>query len=175
MSIILQNLAQLKALFEKQWESIVGNCDEFLYLGGNEQSTHKYVSELLGKETLDTNTYGKSSGRNGNYSTNYQISGRELMTPDEVRMLDNRFALLFIRGERPVMDEKFNLMRHPNVNGTADGKAKPFRHGATPPASASLVFDGEIDPAALPEPIAPDGEFELLSEEDLEQWIVDSE
>ena len=68
---------RLKALFEKQWESIVGNCDEFLYLGGNEQSTHKYVSELLGKETIDTNTYGKSSGRSGNYSTNYQISGRE--------------------------------------------------------------------------------------------------
>ncbi len=175
VSIILQNLAQLKALFEKQWESIVGNCDEFLYLGGNEQSTHKYVSELLGKETLDTNTYGKSSGRNGNYSTNYQISGRELLTPDEVRMLDNRFALLFIRGERPVMDEKFDLMRHPNVNGTADGKAEPYRHGATPPASASLAFDGEIDPATLPEPIAPDGEFELLSEEDLEERFTNKE
>ena len=104
VSIILQNLAQLKALFEKQWESIVGNCDEFLYLGGNEQSTHKYVSELLGKETIDTNTYGKSSGRSGNYSTNYQNSGRELLTPDEVRMLDNKYALLFIRGERPVQD-----------------------------------------------------------------------
>ena len=97
VSIILQNLAQLKALFEKQWESIVGNCDEFLYLGGNEQSTHKYVSELLGKSTIDTNTYGKSSGRSGNYSTNYQISGRELLTPDEVRMLDNQYAILFIR------------------------------------------------------------------------------
>ena len=94
VSIILQNLAQLKALFEKQWESIVGNCDEFLYLGGNEQSTHKYVSELLGKETIDTNTYGKSEGRSGSYSTNYQISGRELLTPDEVRMLDNRYAIL---------------------------------------------------------------------------------
>lgn len=101
VSIILQNLAQLKALFEKQWESIVGNCDEFLYLGGNEQSTHKYVSELLGKETIDTNTYGKSSGRSGNYSTNYQMSGRELMTPDEVRMLDNRYALLFFAWGTP--------------------------------------------------------------------------
>ena len=93
VSIILQNLAQLKALFEKQWESIVGNCDEFLYLGGNEQSTHKYVSELLGKATIDTNTYGKSEGRSGSYSTNYQISGRELLTPDEVRMLDNQYAI----------------------------------------------------------------------------------
>ena len=106
VSIILQNLAQLKALFEKQWESIVGNTDEFVYLGGNEQATHKYVSELLGKETIDTNTYGKSTGRNGNYSTNYQNTGRELMTPDEVRMLDNKYALLFIRGELPIMDEK---------------------------------------------------------------------
>lgn len=115
VSIILQNLAQLKALFEKQWESIVGNCDEFLYLGGNEQSTHKYVSELLGKETIDTNTFGKSTGRSGNYSTNYQISGRELLTPDEVRMLDNQYAILFIRGERPVMDFKYDILKHPNV------------------------------------------------------------
>ena len=113
VSIILQNLAQLKALFEKQWESIVGNCDEFLYLGGNEQSTHKYVSELLGKETIDTNTYGKSTGHSGNYSTNYQISGRELMTPDEVRLLDNQYAILFIRGERPIKDFKFDILKHP--------------------------------------------------------------
>ena len=119
VSIILQNLAQLKALFEKQWESIVGNCDEFLYLGGNEQSTHKYVSELLGKETIDTNTYGKSEGRSGSYSTNYQISGRELLTPDEVRMLDNRYAILFIRGELPVMDLKYDILKHPNVAYTS--------------------------------------------------------
>ena len=121
VSIILQNLAQLKALFEKQWESIVGNCDEFLYLGGNEQSTHKYVSELLGKATIDTNTYGKSEGRSGSYSTNYQISGRELLTPDEVRMLDNQYAILFIRGERPVLDFKYDILKHPNVALTADG------------------------------------------------------
>ena len=169
VSIILQNLAQLKALFEKQWESIVGNCDEFLYLGGNEQSTHKYVSELLGKETLDTNTYGKSSGRNGNYSTNYQISGRELLTPDEVRMLDNRYALLFIRGERPVMDEKFDILRHPNVSGTTDGHAEAYRHGAVTESVATLVFDRSIDPADLPELETVDGDYELLSEEDLEE------
>ena len=129
VSIILQNLAQLKALFEKQWESIVGNCDEFLYLGGNEQSTHKYVSELLGKSTIDTNTYGKSEGRSGSYSTNYQISGRELLTPDEVRMLDNRYAILFIRGERPVLDFKYDILKHPNVALTADGKAGVYEHG----------------------------------------------
>jgi type IV secretion system protein VirD4 len=169
VSIILQNLAQLKALFEKQWESIVGNCDEFLYLGGNEQSTHKYVSELLGKETLDTTTHGKSSGRSGNYSTNYQITGRELLTPDEVRMLDNRYALLFIRGERPVMGEKFDILRHPNVSCTTDGKAEPFRHGVAAHSVATLTFAEDIDPADLPELTIPEGEYELLSEDDLEE------
>ena len=140
VSIILQNLAQIKALFEKQWESIIGNCDEFLYLGGNEQSTHKYVSELLGKETINTNTYGKSSGRNGNYSANYQITGRELMTPDEVRMLDNRYALLFIRGEPPVMDRKYDILKHPNVMYTADGKTNFYQHGRLDNAAAIFSF-----------------------------------
>lgn len=129
VSIILQNLAQLKALFEKQWESIIGNCDEFLYLGGNEQSTHKYVSELLGKATIDTNTYGKSTGHSGNYSTNYQNTGRELMTPDEVRMLDNEKAILFIRGERPVLDQKYDITKHPNYKESADGNGQEYHHG----------------------------------------------
>jgi type IV secretion system protein VirD4 len=173
VSIILQNMAQLRALFEKQWESIVGNCDEFLYLGGNEQSTHKYVSELLGKETLDTNTYGRSTGRNGNYSTNYQISGRELLTPDEVRMLDNRLALLFIRGERPILDEKYDILRHPNVGGTADGRAERFVHGEVTGSVATLVVGKNINPANLPETEAADAEYELLSEEDLETIFND--
>ena len=126
VSIILQNMAQLKALFEKQWESIVGNCDEFLYLGGNEQSTHKYVSELLGKETIDTNTYGKTLGSRGSYSTNYQNTGRELLTPDEVRMLDNLKCILFIRGERPIIDNKYDILKHPNIKNTLDGHAESF-------------------------------------------------
>ena len=110
VSIILQNLAQIKALYKDSWESILGNCDETYYLGGNEQSTHKYISELLGKETLDTNTYGKSEGRSGNYSTNYQQTGRELLTADEVRLLDNNYGLLFIKGERPVKDKKYDFI-----------------------------------------------------------------
>jgi len=170
VSIILQNIAQLKALFEKQWESIMGNCDEFLYLGGNESSTHKLISEsFLGKETLDINTYGKSTGRNGNYSTNYQIAGRELMTPDEIRMLDNRFALLFIRGERPIFDEKFDLMRHPNVGETADGKAQRFQHGSVTNSIATLMFDIDVDLTDLPELDTTDAEYDLLSEEDVEK------
>jgi type IV secretion system protein VirD4 len=138
VSIILQNLAQLKALFEKQWESVTGNCDSFLYLGGNEKETHKYVSELLGKETLDTSTYGKTKGRSGSYSTNYQQTGRELMTPDEVRMLDNNYALLFLRGERPVMDRKYNILKHPNVKLSADGDGTPYIHGGAPAATATI-------------------------------------
>lgn len=168
VSIILQNVAALKALFEKEWESILGNCDEFLYLGGNETSTHKLISEsYLGKSTIDTNTYGKSSGRNGNYSTNYQISGRELLTPDEVRMLDNRYALLFIRGERPVMDEKYDILKHPNIALTEDGGAAPYEHGGTENAVATLSFAGAAAETLfeLSEPI-PD--YELLSDEDIE-------
>ena len=178
VSIILQNLAQLKALFEKQWESIVGNCDEFVYLGGNEKETHKYVSELLGKETIDTNTYGKSTGRNGNYSTNYQNTGRELMTPDEVRMLDNKYALLFIRGERPIMDFKYDILKHPDVRMTADGQADPYVHGEPWDAGSSieLVHDPElikeaIDNSKLIE--LPETDYELLSEADIEKMVAE--
>ena len=168
VSIILQNMAQLKALFEKQWESIVGNCDSFLYLGGNEQSTHKYVSELLGKETIDTNTYGKSEGRSGSYSTNSQISGRELLDASEVRMLDNRYALLFIRGERPVMDLKYDILKHPNVKLTTDGGQPPYLHGEPTKAVATIVFDSEIPEDAVKlEEVSTS--YELLSEEDLEE------
>ena len=168
VSIILQNVAALKALFEKEWESILGNCDEFLYLGGNETSTHKLISEsYLGKSTIDTNTYGKSSGRNGNYSTNYQISGRELLTPDEVRMLDNRYALLFIRGERPVMDEKYDILKHPNIALTEDGGAAPYEHGGTENAIATLSFAGAAA-ETVPVPNEPIPDYELLSDEDIE-------
>ena len=167
VSIILQNLAQLKALFEKQWESIVGNCDEFLYLGGNEQSTHKYVSELLGKSTIDTNTYGKSSGRSGNYSTNYQISGRELLTPDEVRMLDNQYAILFIRGERPVLDFKFDILKHPNVAMTADGNAGVYTHGEVKSDVATIELIS-FDKNKAPEIEVAETNYELLSDEDFD-------
>ena len=164
-SILLQNVTALKALFEKEWEAIIGNCDEFLYLGGNEQSTHEYVSKMLGKATIDTNTYGKSTGRSGNYSTNYQISGRELYTPDEVRMLDNQYALLFIRGERAVQDKKYDILRHPNIKLTADGGMPPYIHGQAP-----LAFD--IDEILL------DGayeDYEVLSEDELNELLKELE
>lgn len=140
-SIIIQNMSQLKALFKDSWESLVGNCDEFLYLGGNEKETHKYVSELLGKETIDTNTYGQTKGKSGSYSTNFQQSGRELLQPDEVRMLDNQNALLFIRGERPILDAKYDLMKHPNIRYTEDGGAGPFNYAKAPLAHNDFTFD----------------------------------
>ena len=122
-SIIVQNMAQLKAMYKDDWESLVGLCDEFLYLGGTEKETHKYVSELLGKETISTTSYNQSKGRSGSYSINHQQSGRDLMTPDEVRLLDNSKCILFIRGERPVVDFKYNLLKHPNIRYTEDGGA----------------------------------------------------
>ena len=140
-SIIIQNMSQLKALFKDSWESLVGNCDEFLYLGGNEKETHKYVSELLGKETIDTNTYGQTKGKSGSYSTNFQQSGRELLQPDGVRMLDNQNALLFIRGERPILDAKYDLMKHPNIRYTEDGGAGPFNYAKAPLAHDDFTFD----------------------------------
>ena len=170
VSIILQNLAQLKKLFEKEWESITGNCDSFLYLGGNEQSTHEYVSKLLGKETIDLNTYGKSAGRNGNYSTNYQISGRELLTPDEVRKLDNRYALLFIRGENPIMDFKYAILKHPNVKKTTDGGEKPFIHGKASESIASVLLRYTGNSAEVKEErTLSETDYEVLTEEELEE------
>lgn len=160
VSIIIQNLAQIKGLYKDSWESIVGNCDTLYYLGGNEQSTHKFMSEYLGKETLDTNTYGKSSGRSGNYSTNYQQAGRELLTPDEVRLLDNDYGLLFIRGERPVFDKKYDILKHPRINETTDGNAKPYLHGKI---KYSIDDWQNI--------LLSDREYELLSDVDMDNYF----
>lgn len=164
VSIIIQNLAQLKTLYKDAWESLVGNCDELYYLGGNEQSTHKFMSEYLGKETLDTNTYGKSSGKSGNYSTNYQQAGRELLTADEVRLLNNDYALLFIRGELPIMDKKYDILKHPNVKYTRDGSGTVYHHN---------VVKHTIDD--WQNIVLSDNEYELLSEEDLEEYFKEQE
>ena len=128
VSIIIQNMAQLKALFKDSWESLVGNCDTLLYLGGNEQSTHEYISKMLGKETIDTRTRGITKGSHGSSNTNFQNAGRELLTLDEVRLLDNSKALIFLRGEKAIMDNKFDILSHPNIKLTADGSAVPYVH-----------------------------------------------
>ena len=155
-SIIVQNMSQIKALFKDSHESLVGNCDELLYLGGNEKETHKYLSELLGKETIDTNTYGQTKGKSGSYSTNFQQSGRELLMPDEVRLLDNDYALLFVRGEHAVMDRKYDLLKHPNIKDTEDGGSKPYDYAQAPLAH---------DVPALDETRYED--YELFSGEDI--------
>ena len=164
VSIILQNLAQIKALYKDSWESILGNCDETYYLGGNEQSTHKYISELLGKETLDTNTYGKSSGHSGNYSTNYQQTGRELLTADEVRLLDNNYGLLFVKGERPVKDKKYDLLKHPYIKQTLDGGREPYIHGQ----AHHFIDDWQNI-------LLTDNEYELLDAKETENYLKEIE
>ena len=130
-STIIQNMAQIKELFKDSWETIPGNSDSLLYLGGNESSTHKYISEALGKSTIDTKTHGETKGRTGSWSTNMQISGRELLTPDEVRRLDNRYAILLIRGAGPVMDLKYDLNKHPAIRYTSLGGGPPYIHHGT--------------------------------------------
>ena len=142
-SIIVQNIAQLKSMYKDSWESLVGLCDEFLYLGGNEQGTHKYVSELIGKETVETTSRSLSRGRSGSSSTSHQQTARDLMTPDEVRLLSNDKALLFVRGERPVMDWKYNLLRHPNIRFTEDGGAPPYDYTVAPDAHEDLAGNAE--------------------------------
>lgn len=167
VSIILQSLSQLKALYEKQWEGLIANCDSMLYLGGNDQFTHEYISKSLGKETIDTNTYGKSSGRSGSYSTNFQSTGRELMTPDEVRKLDNSKAILFIRGEDPIIDQKYDLKKHLNYHRTAEGGGKPYIYGTDNLSFAAVTLDQSLIRQASDYSIDVQ-QYELLSPEELE-------
>ena len=129
LNIIVQNIQQIKALYEKEWEGIIGNCDTLLFLGGgNEPTSLEFIVKLLGKETIATRTRGETKGRSGSSSTNFQQTGRDLMTLDEVRKLKTNQAILFIRGEDPVLDKKYNIKRHPNIKLTTDGKAKPYIH-----------------------------------------------
>lgn len=134
INIIVQNIQSIKALYKDEWEGIIGNCDTLLFLGGgNEPTSLEFVSKLLGKETVHTRTRGQTKGRSGSSSVNYQQTGRDLMTPDEIRMLPTDDALLFIRGEKPVRDKKYDIKKHPNVRRTADGRAKPYSHNPPVP------------------------------------------
>ena len=137
-TILLQDLSQLKALYEKQWQAMMNNADILLYLGGNEAGTAEYLSKQLGKQTIRTNTFGQTRGRTGSYSKNEQQLGRELMTPDEIRLMDTRYALLLIRGERPILDEKFDFKRHPHIGETTYGGAAPYVHNELTRLTASI-------------------------------------
>lgn len=113
-NIIIQNLAQIKAMFKDTWETLPGNCDTLIYLGGNEQSSHKYISEMLGKATITKKSSGESKGKNGSSSQNYDVIGRELMTPDEVKKMSRKKCIIFISGRDPILDNKYETKKHPN-------------------------------------------------------------
>ena len=149
--IIIQNLAQIKALFKDTWETIPGNCDTLVYLGGNEQSTHEYVSKLLGKATIDKSSNGETLGRQSSSSRNYDVLGREIMMPDEVRKLDKKKCLVFIRGVDPILDNKYVTSKHPMFSQTGDGDEKPYIH--------------EINQSSVTEPA-----FTLLNEKSLKHF-----
>ena len=161
-STIIQNMAQIKELYKDSWETIPGNSDTILYLGGNEAATHKYISEALGKATIDTRTHGQTKGKSGSYSTNFQMSGRELLTPDEVRGLDNRYAILFIRGAKPVMDLKYELTEHPAIRYTVDGGGPPYIHHQENP---DPKFPGEPLFAEIPDDMSDDEKENSVYEE----------
>ena len=168
VSIIIQNMAQLKALFEKQWESIMGNCDTLLYLGGNESGTHKFISSEMGKETINSDSFNKSSGKNGSYSKNTGTIGRELMTEGEIRALDNRYALLLIRGEDPIMDLKYDIMHHPNISMTTDGGGPEYEHGVCTENRAVCEVEGYSDDIVTDEDIYTGNTYELLADDEFE-------
>ena len=146
INIIIQNMAQIKAMFKDSWENLTGNCDTYIYLGGNESTSHEYISKSLGKETVDVKTRGVTHGRNGSSSNNFQSVGRELLTPDEVRMIDNNYEVVIIRGERAVIDKKFVLQKHRNIKFTEDGGAEPYEKKETADySSIDLHQDFDMD------------------------------
>ena len=174
--IIIQNLAQIKALFKDTWETIPGNCDTLIYLGGNEQSTHKYISELLGKATIDKRTNGETRGRQGSSSRNYDVLGRELLTPDEARKFENEKCLIFIRGFDPIMDEKYKPMGHPAFSQTADGGAEPYVH--TRCSNTTAIKEYEIlTPESLKyyEGLAEKGENVFIDKLSMDEMTILSE
>lgn len=146
INIIIQNMAQIKAMFRDSWENLTGNCDTYIYLGGNESTSHEYISKSLGKETVDVKTRGVTHGRNSSSSNNFQSVGRELLTPDEVRMIDNNYEVVIIRGERAVMDKKFALQKHRNIKFTEDGGAEPYeKREAADYSDVDLHQDFDVD------------------------------
>ena len=140
INIIVQNIQSIKARYRDEYQSIIGNCDTLLFLGGgNEPESLEFMSKLLGKETISIRTRGQTRGRSGSSSINYQLTGRELMTPDEIRRMPTRDALLLIRGESPVRDRKYNIKKHPNYRYTQDGGAKSYIHNPPPVPDYALT------------------------------------
>lgn len=184
--IIIQNLAQLKALFKDTWETIPGNCDTLVYLGGNEQSTHEYISKLLGKATIDKKSSGETKGKQGSSSRNYDVLGREIMMPDEVRKMDNKKCLIFIRGFDPILDGKYVPFKHPMFLQTADGDGEAYVHSISENGVAAEPAFSFLNPDALKyyEDLQEKGEavyidkldyeeFKLLGQDDIQKRFME--
>ena len=123
-SIILQSQSQLKAIYKDNADTIVGNCDTTLFLGGKEKTTLKEMSELLGKETIDSFNTSESRSNQKSYGLNYQKLGKELMTQDEIAVMDGGKCILQLRGVRPFFSDKFDITKHPNYRYLSDADPK---------------------------------------------------
>ena len=150
-STIIQNMAQIKELYKDSWETIPGNSDTLLYLGGNEYGTYEYLSKILGKETERTKSQSIGKGSRGSSSDSLQTAGRELCMPDEIRRMLDDECLLLMRSEDPVIDRKYNLLKHPNVKYTPDAGGEPY---VIPPdymGDAITITMGAVAAATAPE------------------------
>ena len=157
-SIILQSQSQLKAIYKDNADTIVGNCDTTLFLGGKEKTTLKEISEILGKETIDSFNTSETRGRELSHGLNYQKLGKELMTQDEIAVMDGGKCILQLRGVRPFFSDKFDITKHPKYKYLSDADPKNAfdmeKHLRRRPAivKPDEVFDYyEIDAAELPE------------------------
>ena len=124
LNIIVQNIQQIKALYEKEWESIIGNCDTMLFLGGKEKTTLKEISEILGKETIDSFNTSENRGKEISHGLNYQKLGKELMTQDEIATMDGGMCILQLRGVRPFFSKKYDITKHPRYKYLSDADKK---------------------------------------------------
>jgi type IV secretion system protein VirD4 len=118
--LVLQAQSQLKAIYKDNADTIIGNCDSYIFLGGKEPTTLKELSAALGKETVDTYNTGESRGRAVSHSLNYQKLGKELMTQDELAVMDGGKCILQLRGVRPFLSNKYDITKHPNYPLTSD-------------------------------------------------------
>ena len=123
-SIILQSQSQLKALYKDNADTIAGNCDTMLFLGGKEKTTLKEISELLGKETIDSFNTSENRGKEISHGLNYQKLGKELMTQDEIATMDGGKCILQVRGVRPFFSKKYDITKHPRYKYLSDADKK---------------------------------------------------
>lgn len=149
--IILQSKSQIQSLYKDDWEGMIGNCDSLIYLGGNEYATFEWLSKYIGKMTERTKSQSIGRGSRGSSSDSYQLTARDLCSPDEIRRMDDVDCLVLLRSEPPVIDRKFDLMRHPNVKLTPDGGAVPYRmpddYAQTAQTISPDVVTGLTEPA----------------------------